>query len=103
MINHAREKNIGHFGQSANLRIQFCLIKRIPMLFEVILSFERLPAHFTGPRDVVFMGPLVDHEVIWFRKPPLAKFADKFAFGPVHFPAELPPIFRLHLHYRKHG
>lgn len=72
------------------------------MLLEVVLSLEGLAANLAGPRHVVFMGALVDHQVVRFREPPLAKLADELAFRSVHFPAELPPVLRLNLHDREH-
>lgn len=71
------------------------------MLFEVILSFERFAADVAGESDIIFVTPLVNHEIVRFGKSSLAKFAYKVAFGS-HFPSKLAPLIRLQLHYRKH-
>lgn len=72
-----------------------------PVLLQVVLSFEGLATSLTGKRDVIFVRPLVDHQVVGLGEPALAVLADELAFGP-HLTAEFPTIVGLNGHYGKH-
>ena len=74
---------------------------KLPVLLQVILPLEGFSAYFAREGDVIFVAPLVYHQVVGFGEPPLTEFADELALGS-HFPPELPPLVRLHLHYREH-
>ena len=41
----------------------------LPVLFQVVLPFERLAAHFARVGDVIAMTALVDHQIVglWTR------------------------------------
>lgn len=76
------------------------------MLFEVVLSFERLAADLAGERDVVLVTALVNHEVVGFGEPSLAVLAHKVdrTFGSHFLPTtKFPAVaLRLHWHNREH-
>lgn len=72
------------------------------MLFQVVLSLERLAADLTRECDVIFVTALVDHQVVGLGEAALAILADELALGS-HLAAKLPPIVTLHLHDREHG
>lgn len=80
---------------------QKSLVNVLPVLFEIILSFERFTANFARERYVILVRPLVYHKIIRFGESSLTIFADEFAFRP-HFAPELPPLIGLHLHNREH-
>lgn len=73
------------------------------MLLQVVLSLETLPANFTAESKLgALVRPLVYHQIIGLREPPLTIFTNKLALCP-HFSPEL--ISRhvvVNLHYCKH-
>lgn len=71
------------------------------MLFEVILPLEEFAANLAGEGDVLFVRPLVDHEVVGLGEASLTVLANELALD-AHLSPELPPVVRLHLHHRKH-
>lgn len=75
----------------------------LPVLFEVVLSLETLPAHLTTERQLrTLVRPLVYHQIVTFSESALAVLAYELAFR-THLPAELSAAHVvLNLHYRKH-
>lgn len=73
----------------------------IPVLFQVVLTFEGLAADLAREGDVILVGPLVYHQVVRLGETALAILADEFAFGS-HFSAKLPPFVTVYLHNREH-
>lgn len=72
-------------------------------MFEIVLSFECFSADFTCECEVIFVWSFVNHQVVWFREPPLTIFANKFTFNRSHFsPVSTGVVFSLYLHNRKH-
>lgn len=75
---------------------------KVPVLFQVVLTLERLAADLAGERHVVLVAALVDHQVVRFSESALAVLADKLALGP-HLATKLPPVVTFYLHNREHG
>lgn len=71
------------------------------MLAQVVLSLKVFAADLTGVCDLgALVCPLVDHQVVGFREPPLAELADELALWP-HLPAKVPAIV-IDPHHREH-
>lgn len=84
---------------TTNIVVKFEL--SLPVLFQIILSFEILPTNLANESQWI-VGPLVYHQVVAFGEPPLAILANVFAFG-AHFSTELSTTHVvLDLHDRKH-
>lgn len=74
-----------------------------PVLAQVVLPLERLPAHLAGVGQLgTLVCALVYHQVIAFGETALAVLAYELALGP-HLPPEVPrPVLVLYLHYGEH-
>lgn len=72
-----------------------------PVLFEVVLTLERLAARLAREGDVILVRPLVDHEVVGLSEAALAVLADELALGP-HLAPEFATVVRLNGHYGEH-
>lgn len=71
------------------------------VLAQVVLSLKVFAADLTGVCDLgALVCPLVDHQVVGFREPPLAELADELALWP-HLPAKVPAIV-IDPHHREH-
>lgn len=76
----------------------------LPVLLEVVLPLEALPADLAGEGELGrFVRPFVDHEVVWFGEAALAVLADVLALGPHLAPELAPAVLVLNLHYGEHG
>lgn len=74
-----------------------------PVMFQVVLPFERLPTHLTRKREIIFVGSLMYHQIVRLGEPPLTIFANKFALDCPHFsPVSAGVVFGLNLHNREH-
>lgn len=75
----------------------------LPVLFEVVLALEALPADLAAERQLgTLVRPLVYHQIVALGEPALAVLAYELAFR-THLPAELSAAHVvLNLHYRKH-
>lgn len=75
----------------------------IPVLFQIILPLEALPADLAAERQLwTLVRPLVYHQIVALGESALAVLAYELAFR-THLPAELSAAHVvLNLHYRKH-
>lgn len=73
------------------------------MLFKVILPLKTFTAHLTTEGQFgTFVRPLVNHQIVRFREPPLTVFTNEFALG-THFSPKLSTVhFVVNLHYSEH-
>lgn len=74
-----------------------------PVVFQVVLPFECFPTNFACECQVVFVGSFMNHQIVWFRKPPLTIFTNEFTFNCSHFSSiSARVVFSFYLHNGKH-
>lgn len=73
------------------------------MLFKVILPLKTFTANLTTEGQFgTFVRPLVYHQIVGFREPPLAVFTNEFALCSHFSPKLTAAHFVVNLHYSEH-
>jgi len=74
----------------------------MPVLFQVVLPFERLAAHFARVGDVIAMTALVDHQIVGLGETTLAVLADKIGSRCHPAPVGGTPVLGVVGHHSEH-
>lgn len=66
-----------------HILVMFTCRSRLPVVSEVVLSSEGLPADLTGVRSLIRVSPLMNQQVVRLCKMAAAILADELLFGSI--------------------